>query len=85
MVFETWEEKTQKPFAFIKDHVLLQQATLLGAAVEVCRNKLTDEVVYTTKAEGKFQYKTENDKADFEYVSVAFSTNDPEIAWPLLG
>lgn len=43
--FETWEEKTQKPFAFIKDHVLLQQATLLGAAVEVCRNKLTDEVV----------------------------------------
>lgn len=43
-------------------------------AVEQMYNTMIKSGVYTTKAEGKFQYKLENDKADFEYVSVAFST-----------
>lgn len=49
-------------------------------AVEQMYNTMIKSGVYTTKAEGKFQYKTENDKADFEYVSVAFSTvNDDQV------
>lgn len=49
-------------------------------AVEQIYNTMIKSGVYTTKAEGKFQYKTENDKADFEYVSVAFSTvNDDQV------
>ena len=30
--------------------------------------------VYTTKAEGKLKYERENNKVDFDYVSVAYST-----------
>ncbi len=49
-------------------------------AVEQMYNTMIKSGVYTTKAEGKFQYKLENDKADFEYVSVAFSTvNDNQV------
>ncbi|WP_291110138.1 peptidylprolyl isomerase [Flavobacterium sp. UBA6195] len=49
-------------------------------AVEQMYNTMIKSGVYTTKAEGKFQYKTENDKADFEYISVAFSTvNDDQV------
>lgn len=49
-------------------------------AVEQMYNTMIKSGVYTTKAEGKFQYKLENDKADFEYVSVAFSTiNDDQV------
>ena len=49
-------------------------------AVELMYNTMIKSGVYTTKAEGKFQYKLENDKADFEYVSVAFSTiNDDQV------
>lgn len=49
-------------------------------AIEQMYNTMIKSGVYTTKAEGKFQYKTENDKADFEYVSVAFSTvNDDQV------
>lgn len=49
-------------------------------AVEQMYNTMIKSGVYTTKAEGKFQYKLENDKANFEYVSVAFSTiNDDQV------
>lgn len=43
--FETWEEKTNKPFAFIKDHVLLSQASDLKKAAVICSEKLTDAVI----------------------------------------
>ena len=36
-------------------------------------NTMIKSGVYTTKAEGKFQYKLENDKADFDYVTVAWN------------
>ncbi|TXI67700.1 MAG: peptidylprolyl isomerase [Flavobacterium sp.] len=49
-------------------------------AVEQMYNTMIKSGVYTTKAEGKFQYKLENDKANFDYVTVAFSTvNDDQI------
>ena len=49
-------------------------------AVEQMYNTMIKSGVYTTKAEGKFQYKLENDKVDFEYVTVAFSTvNDDQV------
>ena len=49
-------------------------------AVEQMYNTMIKAGVYTTKAEGKFQYKLENDKADFDYVTVAFSTvNDDQV------
>jgi peptidyl-prolyl cis-trans isomerase D len=49
-------------------------------AVEQMYNTMIKSGVYTTKAEGKFQYKLENDKADFDYVTVAFSTiNDDQV------
>ena len=36
--------------------------------------------VVTTKAEGKFSYQMEATKADFDYVTVAFSTvNDDQV------
>lgn len=48
--------------------------------VEQMYNTMIKSGVYTTKAEGKFQYKLENDKADFEYVTVPFSTiNDDQV------
>ena len=49
-------------------------------AVEQMYNTMIKSGVYTTKAEGKFQYQLENDKADFDYVTVAFSTvNDDQV------
>lgn len=49
-------------------------------AVEQMYNTMIKSGVYTTKAEGKFQYKLENDKVDFEYVTVSFSTiNDDQV------
>ena len=49
-------------------------------AVEQMYNTMIKSGVYTTKAEGKFQYQLENNKADFDYVTVAFSTvNDDQI------
>lgn len=49
-------------------------------AVEQMYNTMIKSGVYTTKAEGKFQYKLENDKADFDFVTVGFSTiNDDQV------
>jgi peptidyl-prolyl cis-trans isomerase D len=49
-------------------------------AVEQMYNTMIKSGVYTTKAEGKFQYQLENDKADFDFVSVSFSTvNDDQV------
>ena len=49
-------------------------------AVEQMYNTMIKSGVYSTKAEGKFQYTLENDKVDFDYVTVAFSTvNDDEV------
>jgi peptidyl-prolyl cis-trans isomerase D len=49
-------------------------------AVEQMYNTMIKSAVYTTKAEGKFQYALENDKVDFDYVTVAFSTvNDDQV------
>ena len=35
-------------------------------------NTMIKSGVYTTKAEGKFEYTLENDKVDFDYVTVPF-------------
>lgn len=43
-------------------------------ALEQMYNTMIKSGVYTTKAEGKLQYKLENDKADFDFVTVAYST-----------
>ena len=49
-------------------------------AVEQMYNTMIKSGVYTTKAEGKFQHKLENEKVDFDYVTVAFSTvNDDQV------
>lgn len=41
--WEGWEERAQKPFALVKDHVLLPQADSLDTADEACRAALTKE------------------------------------------
>ncbi|MFI0426165.1 MAG: peptidylprolyl isomerase [Flavobacterium sp.] len=43
-------------------------------AVEQMYNTMIKSGVVTTKAEGKFAYQMEADKADFDYVTVAYST-----------
>lgn len=43
-------------------------------AVEQMYNTMIKAGVVTTKAEGKFAYQMEADKADFDYVTVAYST-----------
>lgn len=43
-------------------------------AVEQMYNTMIKSGVVTTKAEGKFAYQMESDKADFDYVTVAYST-----------
>ncbi|MDP5096922.1 MAG: peptidylprolyl isomerase [Flavobacterium sp.] len=49
-------------------------------AVEQMYNTMIKSGVYTTKAEGKFQHKLENEKVDFDYLTVAFSTvNDDQV------
>jgi len=40
-----WEEQSKKPFAMIKDHVLLAWATELDKADEACRSILTTEKI----------------------------------------
>ncbi len=49
-------------------------------AVEQMYNTMIKSAVITTKAEGKFAYQMEANKADFDYVTVAFSTvNDDQV------
>ena len=49
-------------------------------AVEQMYNTMIKSGVVTTKAEGKFSYQMEATKADFDYVTVAFSTvNDDQV------
>jgi peptidyl-prolyl cis-trans isomerase D len=49
-------------------------------AVEQMYNTMIKSAVVTTKAEGKFAYQMEANKADFDYVTVAFSTvNDNQV------
>ena len=49
-------------------------------AVEQMYNTMIKSGVVTTKAEGKFAYQMEADKADFDYVTVAYSTvNDDQV------
>ena len=43
-------------------------------AKEQIYNTLIKSSVYTTKAEGKLKYERDNDKVDFDYVALAFST-----------
>lgn len=48
--------------------------------LEQMYNTMIKAGVYTTKAEGKMAYKLENDKADFDYVMVPFSSiNDDQV------
>jgi peptidyl-prolyl cis-trans isomerase D len=48
--------------------------------VEQMYNTMIKAGVYTTKAEGKLAYKLENDKVDFDYVMVPFSSiNDDQV------
>ena len=49
-------------------------------AVEQMYNTMIKSAVITTKAEGKFAHQMEATKADFDYVTVAFSTvNDDQV------
>jgi peptidyl-prolyl cis-trans isomerase D len=49
-------------------------------AVEQMYNTMIKSAVVTTKAEGKFAYQMEASKADFDFVTVAFSTvNDNQV------
>ncbi|MEY2738921.1 MAG: hypothetical protein RL259_830 [Bacteroidota bacterium] len=49
-------------------------------AVEQMYNTMIKSAVITTKSEGKFAYQMEANKADFDYVTVAFSTiNDDQV------
>ena len=43
-------------------------------AKEQIYNTLIKSSVYTTKAEGKLKYERDNNKVDFDYVALAFST-----------
>ncbi len=43
-------------------------------AEEQMYNTLIKSSVYTTKAEGKLKYERDNNKVDFDYVALAFST-----------
>ena len=43
-------------------------------AKEQMYNTLVKSSVYTTKAEGKLKYERDNNKVDFDYVALAFST-----------
>ncbi|CAM4050877.1 MULTISPECIES: peptidylprolyl isomerase [Flavobacterium] len=50
------------------------------SAVEQLYYNMVKGGVYTTKAEGKFKHELDNKKADFDYVTVGFSTiNDDQI------
>lgn len=50
------------------------------SAVQQMYYNLVKGGVYTTQAEGKFKYVTENKKVDFEYVTVPYNTvNDDEV------
>jgi peptidyl-prolyl cis-trans isomerase D len=49
-------------------------------AVEQMYNTMIKSAIVTTKAEGMFAYQMEENKADFDYVTVAFSTvNDKQV------
>ena len=49
-------------------------------AVEQMYNTMIKSGVYTTKSEGKFLHQIENDKVDFDYVMVPFSSiNDNQV------
>jgi peptidyl-prolyl cis-trans isomerase D len=49
-------------------------------AVEQMYNTMIKSAIVTTKAEGMFAYQMEENKADFDYVAVAFSTvNDKQV------
>src|SRR5690606_39698649 len=48
--WSNWETSAKTPFAFIKDHVLLPQATMLEQADEECRQLLTTESIQTIVA-----------------------------------
>lgn len=49
-------------------------------AKEQIYNTLIKSSVYTTKAEGKLKYERDNNKVDFDYVTLAFSTvNDDQV------
>jgi peptidyl-prolyl cis-trans isomerase D len=49
-------------------------------AVEQMYNTMIKSAIVTTKAEGKFTYQMEENKADFDYVTIAFSTvNDKQV------
>ncbi len=43
--WDNWEKQAESPFSFIKDHVLLQQATEIGKADEEFKPLITDEFI----------------------------------------
>ena len=47
-------------------------------AKEQMYNTLIKSSVYTTKAEGKLKYERDNNKVDFDYVALAYSTVSDE-------
>ncbi|HRO71266.1 MAG TPA: aminotransferase class I and II [Chitinophagaceae bacterium] len=43
--WDNWEEQASRPFALVKDHVLLPWAGLLEDANRLCKNQITDEAI----------------------------------------
>ncbi len=43
--WDGWEEKATGPFQYIKDHVLLPQATLMEEADRICRELINDDKI----------------------------------------
>ncbi|HEX3008972.1 MAG TPA: hypothetical protein VHO90_15320 [Bacteroidales bacterium] len=43
--WESWEKKATGPFQYIKDHVLLPQATKTNEADEICRSLITESKI----------------------------------------
>lgn len=58
----------------------LYEAQIEEFAKEQIYNTLIKSSVYTTKSEGKLKYERDNNKADFDYVALAYSTvNDDQV------
>jgi hypothetical protein len=43
--WEGWEQKATSPFLYIKDHVLLPQATQMEEADRICRELITEDKI----------------------------------------
>ncbi|WP_310586202.1 HipA family kinase [Telluribacter humicola] len=71
---QPWEEQAQRPFAQIKDHVLLPQATELDAVDAEFRQVLTEEKIRSIVSLVPDQWLVEGDPQEQRQVYVNFLT-----------